>query len=188
MGRLQCLLEEGKTVYIHCTAGLGRAPGVAITALHWLYGMGLGEAYAWVTSRRNCHPRAAAIRGATMDLSLGEGGVVSFGWHCDHANNVEVTGSFNDWASPGLPLTKYADGFFMREFCLPPGLHQYKFIVDGNWVHSEESPSVNLDGSTNNVALVRPPNLAVLSATMSGDAGEGVWRGSYDLPTPVSRQ
>lgn len=60
--------------------------------------------------------RAAAIRGATLDMHLGQG-AVSFCWdgeHLGHASHVEVTGDFNRWAAPGLQLRKYADGFFLK--------------------------------------------------------------------------
>jgi len=141
--RLHSLLEVGDTVYIHCTAGLGRAPGVAITYLHWLFNLSLEDAYSFFQERRKCNPRAAAIRGATMDAQLGSGGLVSFCWDSGHmgaAEHVEVTSSFNSWAAPGLELRKYADGFFMKELCLPPGLYQYKYIADGRWLKDSSLP------------------------------------------------
>ena len=36
---LQRAISEGKTVYVHCTAGLGRAPAVVIAYLFWFHGM-----------------------------------------------------------------------------------------------------------------------------------------------------
>mmetsp|Transcript_37889 Transcript_37889/g.107055 ORF Transcript_37889/g.107055 Transcript_37889/m.107055 type:complete len:205 (+) Transcript_37889:549-1163(+) len=60
--RLHSLLESGHTVYIHCTAGLGRAPGVAITYIHWLYNLTLEEAYCYFTERRRCNPRCGPLR------------------------------------------------------------------------------------------------------------------------------
>mmetsp|Transcript_37884 Transcript_37884/g.107032 ORF Transcript_37884/g.107032 Transcript_37884/m.107032 type:complete len:308 (+) Transcript_37884:549-1472(+) len=168
--RLHSLLESGHTVYIHCTAGLGRAPGVAITYIHWLYNLTLEEAYCYFTERRRCNPRAASILGATMDMHLGTG-PVSFCWDSSllgHASHVEVTGCFNDWCSPGLELRKYADGFFLKEFCLPPGLHQYKFIADGQWRTDKSMPTCNLDGNINNVVLVRPLGADVAASLSSG--------------------
>jgi hypothetical protein len=58
----------GRPVYLHCTAGLGRAPAVAIAALYWFGGMQLDEAYSYLTSIRPCGPSRDAIRGATFDL------------------------------------------------------------------------------------------------------------------------
>lgn len=59
--------DHGK-VYVHCTAGLGRAPAVAIASLFWNRDMSLDEAYAYLTKIRPCGPNADAIRGATFDI------------------------------------------------------------------------------------------------------------------------
>ncbi|PRW20171.1 phosphoglucan phosphatase chloroplastic [Chlorella sorokiniana] len=68
-------LEEsraaGGKVYVHCTAGLGRSPAVAIAALYWLTPMQLDEAYEFLTGIRPCGPSKDAIRGATYDLLSG---------------------------------------------------------------------------------------------------------------------
>lgn len=60
-------MELGR-VYVHCTAGLGRSPAVAIASLYWFHGMSLDDAYAHVTGIRPCGPNKEAIRGATYDL------------------------------------------------------------------------------------------------------------------------
>ncbi|MCO5574740.1 hypothetical protein L7F22_028530 [Adiantum nelumboides] len=77
-----CLLDgaisQGKTVYVHCTAGLGRAPGVAITYLFWFNGMNLDGAYNFLTSKRPCGPKKEAIRGATYDLAKNDAGKEPF--------------------------------------------------------------------------------------------------------------
>jgi hypothetical protein len=55
-------------VYVHCTAGLGRAPGACIAYMFW-FGQGtLHEAYDQLTTIRPCGPKKDAIRGATFDL------------------------------------------------------------------------------------------------------------------------
>jgi hypothetical protein len=46
----------GKKVYVHCTAGLGRSPAVAIASLYWFTDMQLDEAYAYLTGIRPCGP------------------------------------------------------------------------------------------------------------------------------------
>ncbi|XP_022146766.1 phosphoglucan phosphatase LSF2, chloroplastic [Momordica charantia] len=66
---LEWAISEGKgKVYVHCTAGLGRAPAVAIAYLFWFCGMNLNTAYEALTSKRPCGPSKRAIRGATYDL------------------------------------------------------------------------------------------------------------------------
>ncbi|MEJ2010203.1 MAG: dual specificity protein phosphatase family protein [Acidobacteriota bacterium] len=60
---LRRLLEEGETVYLHCTAGINRAPTVAIAYLHWCLGWDLDDAVKHVAECRNkCSPNVEAIR------------------------------------------------------------------------------------------------------------------------------
>ncbi|KAI5082123.1 hypothetical protein GOP47_0001866 [Adiantum capillus-veneris] len=77
-----CLLDgaisQGKTVYVQCSAGLGRAPGVAIAYLYWFNGMNLDGAYNFLTSKRPCGPNKEAIRGATYDLAKNDAGKEPF--------------------------------------------------------------------------------------------------------------
>ncbi|KAM6598862.1 hypothetical protein CsatA_018471 [Cannabis sativa] len=67
---LEWAISEGKgKVYVHCSAGLGRAPAVAIAYMFWFCGMNLNAAYEKLTSKRPCGPNKGAIRGATYDLA-----------------------------------------------------------------------------------------------------------------------
>jgi hypothetical protein len=68
---LNQLLAEDHTVYLHCTAGIGRAPTVAIGYLHTYLGWELDEAIAHVKSLRQCAPHVEALR-----LALGDQGVL----------------------------------------------------------------------------------------------------------------
>ena len=53
---MQDARAEGQVVYVHCTAGLGRAPAVGIAALYWFTDMQLEEAYSYLTGIRPCGP------------------------------------------------------------------------------------------------------------------------------------
>jgi protein-tyrosine phosphatase len=63
---LNSLLESGHTVYLHCSAGAGRSPTVAIAYLFWRCGWGLEQAVAHVTQCRPCSPNVEAIRLADL--------------------------------------------------------------------------------------------------------------------------
>lgn len=67
-------------------------------------------------------------------------------------SDVRLAGSFNDW-SPA-PMSLGEDGAWSVELSgVAPGQHQFKFVVDGQWVHDGEQPNVqNEVGSFNNVA------------------------------------
>lgn len=58
-----------RRVYVHCTAGLGRAPAACIAWLKWFGGLDLASAARQVTSIRPCGPKTDAVRGASYDLA-----------------------------------------------------------------------------------------------------------------------
>ncbi|CAN1858297.1 Phosphoglucan phosphatase LSF2, chloroplastic [Linum perenne] len=67
---LEWAVSDGKgRVYVHCTAGLGRAPAVTIAYMFWFCDMNLNTAYDTLTSKRPCGPNKRSIRGATYDLA-----------------------------------------------------------------------------------------------------------------------
>lgn len=72
------------------------------------------------------------------------------------ARNASVCGAFNDWKQ--TPMVQSADepGLWLKELELKPGVHQYKFIIDGQWKHDPAAPTV-LDalGNINNYTTVK---------------------------------
>lgn len=62
--RVGDLEAVGHRIYIHCTAGVGRAPAVAIGHLVWNLGWSLDHAYQFVLERRTCDPFIESIRDA----------------------------------------------------------------------------------------------------------------------------
>ncbi len=69
---LDRLMKAGHSVYLHCTAGTGRSPTVAIAYLHWCCGWKLEAAVAHVRKCRECSPNVDAIRLAAWDPMTGE--------------------------------------------------------------------------------------------------------------------
>ncbi|KAK3422202.1 hypothetical protein EUGRSUZ_G02727 [Eucalyptus grandis] len=63
--------RNGGVTYIHCTAGLGRAPAVALAYMFWVQGYKLGEAHRLLQSKRSCFPKVYAIKSATADIFTG---------------------------------------------------------------------------------------------------------------------
>ncbi len=55
------LLSAGHKVYLHCTAGVGRSPTVAIAWLIQRQGWSAEQAHQWVTRRRPCSPDMEAV-------------------------------------------------------------------------------------------------------------------------------
>jgi protein-tyrosine phosphatase len=59
---LSALIAGGRTVYLHCTEGIGRSPTVAIGYLHWSLGWGFDAAVSHVKHARQCSPHLEALR------------------------------------------------------------------------------------------------------------------------------
>jgi hypothetical protein len=58
-----------------------------------------------------------------------------FELHAPEARQVLVCGEFNGWQPEGTPMSRRADGTWETSIVLRPGRYQYKFVVDGNWIH-----------------------------------------------------
>uniref|UniRef100_A0A7I4DZ91 AMP-activated protein kinase glycogen-binding domain-containing protein n=1 Tax=Physcomitrium patens TaxID=3218 RepID=A0A7I4DZ91_PHYPA len=129
--------HKGKTAYVHCTAGLGRAPGVAKV--------------------RRCHPKLESIKAATADL-LTEGSkqVVDLKWE-GGPKHVEIAGLDVGWGQTRLPMEyRQSENQWILRRELPVGRYEYKFVVDGVWMTNPELPlsQPNREGQVNNVIEV----------------------------------
>jgi len=59
-------------------------------------------------------------------------GAIRFAIQANGAKKVEVAGSFSGWKP--VAMRKNAIGEFVKNEPLGPGTHEYKFLVDGQWV------------------------------------------------------
>jgi len=75
----------------------------------------------------------------------------------DDATVVVLTGSFNAWNQSQLVFGREA-GEWVCRVDLDPGVYQYKFIVDGDWLLDPANPDTAEDeaGNVNNVLEVKP--------------------------------
>ncbi|CAA2953560.1 phosphoglucan phosphatase DSP4, amyloplastic isoform X3 [Olea europaea subsp. europaea] len=60
--------QNGGVTYVHCTAGLGRAPAVVLAYMFWVQGYKLCEARNLLVSKRSCFPKLDPIKSATADI------------------------------------------------------------------------------------------------------------------------
>lgn len=76
---------------------------------------------------------------------------VRFQFRCVGASAVILAGDFNGWSTTAHPLEHRGEDLWTVEVDLPPGRHEYKFLVDGRqWWNDPEAPKVpNLWGSEN---------------------------------------
>lgn len=59
---------------------------------------------------------------------------VAFTYTDPLASTVFVAGSFNDWHPDKTALSQVMPGSWQLDLGLPPGRHEYLFVVDGTWV------------------------------------------------------
>jgi len=69
-----------------------------------------------------------------------------FSIHAPGANSVKVVGNFSNWTQDaGFSLDRHENGNWSKEILLPPGVYQYKFLVDGQWVEDQNNPNLVQD-------------------------------------------
>lgn len=72
------------------------------------------------------------------------------------AGSVTVAGTFNHWNITQTPMRRGKDGIWAVTVSLPAGLHEYRFVVDGQWVSDPNATRSirNPHGVDNSVVLV----------------------------------
>nr|XP_036298806.1 5'-AMP-activated protein kinase subunit beta-2 isoform X1 [Pipistrellus kuhlii] len=103
---------------------------------------------------------------------------------------VFISGSFNNWSAK-IPLIK-SHNDFVAILDLPEGEHQYKFFVDGQWVHDPSEPVVTSQlGTINNLIHVKKSDFEVFDA-LKLDSMESSETSCRDLssspPGPYSQE
>ncbi|CAA6675114.1 unnamed protein product [Spirodela intermedia] len=177
--------RNGGVTYIHCTAGLGRAPAVALAYMFWVLGYKLSDAHDLLLSQRSCFPKLEAIKNATADMLGGvSSNVITLTWKDDECSSVEVSGLDIGWGQR-IPLDfDEEQGVWTLQRKLPAGRYEYKYIVDGEWTCNEEElvTSPNDDGHVNNYVQVfaddvREEEIEVRERLTGPDAGVDLTEG-----------
>ena len=71
---------------------------------------------------------------------------VEFSCHAPTAKVVFVAGTFNDWKPDVMPLHNHLpNSKWVGTLALPPGRHEYKFVVDGQWCCEPGTPDESRD-------------------------------------------
>ncbi|CAA0834816.1 Sucrose nonfermenting 4-like protein [Striga hermonthica] len=69
---------------------------------------------------------------------------------------VHIVGSFTGWTHWPMTPVEGCSTVFQTICSLPPGFHQYKFVVDGEWRHDEHQPFISSSiGTVNTILLTR---------------------------------
>ncbi len=88
------------------------------------------------------------------------------------ATSVSVAGSFNEWNTGLHPLAdENGDGTWSGTLDLPPGEHQYKFVVNGDqWIADESAPKMVDDGFGGKNSVVVVGDTAITLGAAAGGA------------------
>lgn len=149
--------QNGGVTYIHCTAGLGRAPAAAMAYMFWVQGYKLSDAHDLLLSKRPCFPKMDAIKSATADILTGQGKkIVALTWKDENCSTVEISGLDIGWGQR-IPLKlDEQHGLWVLKRELLEGRYEYKYVIDGEWTCNENElvTSPNKDGHVNNYVQV----------------------------------
>jgi len=83
---------------------------------------------------------------------------VEFKLMAPQAQQVFLSGSFNNWSAESDPMKRDKNGLWKKTRNLPLDTYEYKFIVDGVWTLDPDCPDtvVNPFGTINSVVHVQP--------------------------------
>ncbi|HZT22889.1 MAG TPA: glycogen-binding domain-containing protein [Verrucomicrobiae bacterium] len=69
----------------------------------------------------------------TTSKSSGNGYTQTFSFRAPDAISVQLVGDFTQWQERPINLQKGPDGVWRTTVNLPPGVHHYRFLVNGQW-------------------------------------------------------
>jgi 1,4-alpha-glucan branching enzyme len=81
---------------------------------------------------------------------------VTFSCFAPDAQSVLLAGDFTGWQQAPVSLRKFPDGIWKTTIPLPPGRHEYRLLVDGEWRDDPQCQirQPNQFGSENCVCVV----------------------------------
>jgi len=136
---------------------------------------------------------AAAACGALAAPEKAAGGI-RFTYTDPNAGTVVWAGEFNGWSTSANPLVKDAKGVWSVVMALPAGEHQYKLVVDGQWVADPENGATAGDMGNSVVRIGADGNLGAAQATANSPYSSKIKIGGrtvalfQDVHNPVTKR
>ena len=116
-----------------------------------LAGASLAMLAVWGTAGRPRSPFVVPVPEASATTV-----VVRFTLVAQGAHQVAVAGDFNGWDPSGTTLVNQdGQGNFVGTVNLPPGSHEYMFVVDGKWITDPAASELRPDGFGRTNAVLR---------------------------------
>jgi glycosidase len=88
--------------------------------------------------------------------------------------NVAVAGDFNSWNPASSPLAgPDSGGFYTLSLKIPAGRHNYKFVVDGQWLPDPDNPERASDGFGGHNSAIEIGSAKIAPGNWRGVSMEG---------------
>jgi len=82
----------------------------------------------------------------------------TFSFSAPEAGKVSLVGEFNNWDSSKHPMKCDDNGLWTKTVMLEPGIYEYKFLADENWMTDTKNEHSRLNGygTLNSLIKVSP--------------------------------
>ena len=82
------------------------------------------------------------------------------------ATVVNLAGTFNDWRPEATPMVALGRGRWVKELTLPPGVYEYRVVVDGEWMPDPQAAQTtpNPFGGVNSVMRIEVAGSPLLAS------------------------
>lgn len=104
-------------------------------------------------------------------------GGVKFTYRDQYAGAVFLAGDFNGWNGTATPMQK-DNGVWSVVVPLSPGSHEYKFVIDGQWVADPDNPVTVGDFGNSGLEVAADGSLKVMKATSNTELSPKIYLGS----------
>jgi len=107
-------------------------------------------------SRKAPSAKPSGLLAAASSPRAAQTAEVAFALLEPQAQRVSLCGSFNAWSPDATPMNRTCNGHWATSLALPPGRHEYKFVVDGQWIPdpNAQQQAFNRHGTLNSVVEV----------------------------------
>lgn len=130
----------------------------------------------WITDPSNPILRPDGSGNYNSYISIGDTSSFKLYGNLD-ANEVKLAGNFNLWNYTELLMTRTPSGWELQ-YALAPGLYEYKFIIDNEWVRDPNNPySIERDEGINSLVCNKPNHIFKLEGYES--ANEVIVTGTF---------
>ncbi len=97
-------------------------------------------------------------------------GEVHFSYFNENASEVFLSGNFAEWNPRAVPMVRDEQGIWRASTSLTVGFHEYKFVVDGDWIPDPNNPATTINnyGEANSVLFMNAVGEVELRAPEGG--------------------